>query len=150
MGLLLGAEQLIMSRMALQNTRTTFYRWFLIESVILLPILALFLFSQGIHFALSGLLGTALYILPHFIFGRWWLSSFKANALQRLVKVFYAAEIFKLSLIGCLFVLSLEFFNINMVGCLVGFASAQIAFWLAPLLSSSTYPLICRKKCQNY
>jgi ATP synthase protein I len=50
--------------------------------------------------------------------------------------MFYVGEVLKLCLTAVLFVLTLAYLPVNVLACLVGFIVAQVAFWLAPLLTS--------------
>lgn len=126
-----------MSRAALQITRATVQRWFTIQGLVVILVTLITLFVGKIQ-AGSVLIGGIMCILPTAVFARWWLASYKAgDAMQRLVKVFYVGEILKLVLTGVLFVLGLMFFPLQLVWCLVGYMSAQVAFWIAPLLSKA-------------
>lgn len=135
--ILLIRQVLGVSRAALQITRATVQRWFTIQSIVVILIALATLFI-GIIQAGSVLIGGVLCILPTALFARWWFASYNADdANRRLIKIFYLGEIFKLALTGLLFVVALMFFPVQLVWCLTGYMSAQVAFWIAPLLTKA-------------
>ena len=122
-----------MSRTALRATRTTVYRWIAVQSLAVIVISLLFFIWQGIAFANSVLLGGAFCILPNSLFALGWFARFRVSAVRRLVMVFYFGELLKLFLMGVLFVLAQKLLSMDVLGALIGFITAQVAFWIAPL-----------------
>lgn len=108
-------------------------RWFTLQAIVVIVVTLAALWFGTVQ-AGSVLLGGIVCILPTLVFARWWFAAYHADQLRRLVKVFYLGEILKLALIGLLFVIALWIFPLHIGWFLVGYMSAQLAFWLAPLL----------------
>ncbi len=121
------------SRAALQVTRSTVQRWFTIQGIVVIVVTLAALILGKIE-AGSVLIGGIICIVPTAVFARWWFAYYKADDMKQLVKVFYLGELLKLALIGIMFVVFLYLFPIQILWCLAGYMSAQVAFWLAPLL----------------
>jgi ATP synthase protein I len=122
------------SRAALRATRKIVYRWITLQILAVIVISLLFFLWQGIAFASSVLVGGVSCIVPNGLFALCWFAWFRVSAVRRLVVVFYFGELLKLFLMGVLFVLAQKLLSMDVLGALIGFITAQVAFWIAPLL----------------
>ncbi len=122
-----------MSKAALEVTRTTVLRWFLVQMIVVVLVAVIFLLFKGMAFATAVLLGGVISVLPHAIFARWWFAYFTAKAGNRMIAKFYVGEVVKLFLTVILFILVFTFMSVNILACLLGYIIAQVAFWLGPL-----------------
>lgn len=124
------------SKAALHVTRSEVNRWFVVQGIVTVAIALVSAVVEDLTFAQSLLLGGLLCFAPQWLFARLWLAYYRASAAPRLVKMFYIGEVLKLCLTAALFILTLAYVPVNVLACLVGFIVAQVAFWLAPLLTS--------------
>jgi ATP synthase protein I len=80
----------------------------------------------------SALVGGAVWWLPHLYFTYKVFQHQGARNAYRIVKVFYWNEIIKLSLVGLLFILSLNTLAVTRMPFISGFLVTLLAIWLAP------------------
>jgi F0F1-type ATP synthase assembly protein I len=60
----------------------------------------------------------------------------KVGTANTIVRRFYRAEFTKLFLSAVLFIFAIKFFSVNMLAFLLGFSSAQLMFWVTPLVKT--------------
>lgn len=121
-----------MSKLALRKTRTAVYQWFVVQMVVVLLVGALFAIFSSKNLFFTVLLGGLVCALPQQLHARWFLGSYRASQAKSIIRNFYLGEIVKLFLTGLLFILVIVNLPVSVPVFLIGFVSAQIAFWLAP------------------
>ena len=124
-----------MAKSILRAARVTVYRWLILQIIVVIVASLILLFMQGTRSASSVLLGGAVCVLPQYLFARRVFSYYRASAPARLIRNFYWGEIMKLLLTAVLFVLVISLVPVKIGAVLIGFISAQLVFWIMPLVS---------------
>lgn len=122
-----------------KNLKTNIHLAYRIIVIQVLAVLAVgfFVFSiQGIQNAYSILLGGAACILPNLYFAHRFLYPNVARSYKRILISFFQGEIIKFGLTILLFWLMMRYLSVSFLSLFIGYFSAQVGFWIAPLLLS--------------
>ncbi len=103
--------------------------------LILIMGLAFVLFLlQGIHSAISAILGGLAYWLPTLLFVWRVFARVTTRTAKQFLMLFIAGEGVKLLLSAILFVLVVKYIPVDTLSVLIGFVGAIVSFWIASLV----------------
>ena len=125
-----------MSKLALRATRLTVYQWLIAQACVIVVVSLLSFLFQGLSSILATLLGGLICFVPQALLVRWLFAYYRVSKSRQIVKKFFIGEMLKLFITGLLFLLALIKWPAQAPELLLGFISAQIAFWFAPYLAN--------------
>ncbi len=112
------------------------YRIMVIQVLVILVVGFLALSFQDMQEAYSVLLGGGACVLPNLYFARRFLYPSMTRSPRRILAAFFQGELVKFGLTILLFWLMMRYLSISFLSLFIGYFSAQVGFWVAPLLLS--------------
>lgn len=122
------------AKLKLKTVQKTAYR------LVLLPmgmtgLLSLLLgLAKGFLASSSAFWGGTIWTLPSFMLAYFLFKNTSPRAARRILITLYITEIIKLGLVIILFIITARFTSLSIGYILLGYITAMISFWFAPLL----------------
>lgn len=103
------------------------------QCVAVIVLSAVFLFVSGSKSAGAALVGGLVYIAPCYLYANRLFSNVSAQAIKRIITVFYLGEIGKLVVSVGLFIWLFHIYQFPVLPYFLGYLVAAIAFCVAPV-----------------
>ncbi len=132
-----------MSRTVLYSKRVEAFQLLSIPAGMLAITFLVLLIAEGSYISCVVLAGGLIWLVPNLYFAAKIFSGDRAKITPELMlKNFYQAEVIKLTLCATLFIATVKFLSVAIVPLLIGFALAQVTFWISPILLNKVKRLI--------
>lgn len=128
-----------MAKLAVNSLKKQANKLIIAQAIAVIVLSVFFLFVSGRDSAVAALVGGAIYVIPCYLYANRLFSNVSAQAIKRVITVFYLGEIGKLVVSVGLFIWLFHVYHFPVLPYFLGYLIAAIAFCVAPvwLINSS-------------